>query len=131
MLFGYCTRRIGEVWFLRMAAIKLKLSPRAGKILARVAIGLVVVYAAFAGLVLWAMRQPPEKFATVMSKMPGPAPFLLFPFETAWTRARAGTLQVGESAPDFSLMKLDHSGRVQLSEINKTQPVVLVFGSYT
>ena len=114
-----------------MRKIQLKIGPRARKILARVVIGLVIMYAAFAGLVLWAMRQPPEKFATVMSKMPGPVPFLLFPFETAWMRARAGTLQVGDSAPDFSLMKLDHSARVQLSEINKTQPVVLIFGSYT
>jgi len=114
-----------------MAKFQLKLRPRTRKILARIAVSLVVVYLAFAALVLWAMRQPPEKFATVMSKMPGPVPFLLFPFETAWTRARAGTLKIGDPAPDFSLMKLDHSARVQLSELNKTQPVVLVFGSYT
>ena len=114
-----------------MPKIQFKLSPRTRTVLTRVAVGLVVVYVAFAGLVLWAMRQPPEKFATVMSKMPGPVPFLLFPFETAWTRARAGTLNVGDTAPDFSLMKLDHSARVQLSELNKTQPVVLIFGSYT
>ena len=110
---------------------KFHISPRARKVLTRIAVSLAVVYLAFAGLVLWAMRQPPEKFATVMSKMPGPVPFLLFPFETAWMRARAGTLQVGDPAPDFSLMKLDHSGRVKLSELNKTQPVVLIFGSYT
>jgi hypothetical protein len=110
---------------------KFKLSPHTSKVLTRVAVGVVAVYLAFAALVLWAMRQPPEKFATVMSKMSGPVPFLLFPFETAWTRARAGTLNIGDPAPDFSLMKLDHSGRVQLSEINKSQPVVLVFGSYT
>jgi hypothetical protein len=114
-----------------MAKFQLKLSPRTRKILARVAVSLMAVYLAFATLVLWAMRQPPEKFATVMSKMPGPVPFLLFPFETAWTRARAGTLNIGDPAPDFSLMKIDHSTRVQLSEVNKTQPVVLVFGSYT
>ena len=114
-----------------MAKFQLKLRPRTRKILARIAVSLVVVYLAFAALVLWAMRQPPEKFATVMSKMPGPVPFLLFPFETAWTRARAGTLKIGDPAPDFSLMKLDHSARLQLSELNKTQPVVLVFGSYT
>jgi hypothetical protein len=114
-----------------MAKFQLKLTPRARKILTRIAVSLAVVYLGFAALVLWAMRQPPEKFATVMSKMPGPVPFLLFPFETAWTRARAGTLNIGDPAPDFSLMKLDHSARVQLSEINKTQPVVLVFGSYT
>jgi hypothetical protein len=114
-----------------MRKIQLKVSPRTSKILTRVVVSLVAIYLAFAALVLWAMRQPPEKFATVMSKMPGPVPFLLFPFETAWTRARVGTLNIGDSAPDFSLMKLDHSARVQLSEINKTQPVVLVFGSYT
>jgi hypothetical protein len=114
-----------------MPKIPFQLSPRTRKILTRIAVSLVAVYLAFAALVLWAMRQPPEKFATVMSKMPGPVPFLLFPFETAWTRARAGTLNIGDAAPDFSLMKLDHSARVQLSEINKTQPVVLVFGSYT
>ena len=110
---------------------KFHITPRARKVLTRLAVGLAVVYLAFASLVLWAMRQPPEKFATVMSKMPGPVPFLLFPFEIAWTRARAGTLHIGDPAPDFSLMKLDHSARVQLSELNKTQPVVLVFGSYT
>ncbi len=115
----------------KMRKIQLKLSPSTRKILSRIAVSLVVIYLAFAALVLWAMRQPPEKFATVMSKMPGPVPFLLFPFETAWTSARAGTLNIGDPAPDFSLMKLDHSARVQLSEINKTQPVALVFGSYT
>ena len=34
-------------------------------------------------------------------------------------------------APDFSLLKLDKTERVQLSALNKQQPVVLVFGSYT
>ena len=114
-----------------MAKFQFKLTPRARKILTRIGFSLAVVYLGFATLVLWAMRQPPEKFATVMSKMPGPVPFLLFPFETAWTRARAGTLNIGDPAPDFSLMKLDHTARVQLSEINKTRPVVLIFGSYT
>ena len=77
------------------------------------------------------MRQPPEDFARVMAKMPGPVVFLLFPFETLWTQARAGTLQVGDRAPDFSLQHVDHSGRVQLSALNSQKPVVLVFGSYT
>jgi hypothetical protein len=78
------------------------------------------------------MRQPPETFARFMSKLPGPVPFLLFPFETLWTHARAGTLQVGDAAPDFSLTKLDKSTAVQLSTlIAQGQPVVLIFGSYT
>lgn len=77
------------------------------------------------------MHQPPEKFGRVMAKMPGPVPFLLYPFETLWTHARAGTLNVGDRAPDFSLNKLDKSGIIQLSELNQRQPVVLIFGSYT
>jgi peroxiredoxin len=48
-----------------------------------------------------------------------------------WTHARAGRLQVGNAAPDFSLTKLDKSAVVQLSALTATQPVVLVFGSYT
>jgi hypothetical protein len=114
-----------------MLKIRLKPSPRVRKVLLRVAAVLAVVYASFATLVVWAMHQPPETFGKVMSKMPGPVPFLLFPFETVWLRARAGTLHPGDSAPDFSLMKLDKSSRVQLSELTKQQPVVLVFGSYT
>jgi hypothetical protein len=78
------------------------------------------------------MRQPPETFARFMSKLPGPVPFLLFPFETLWTHARAGHLRVGHPAPDFSLMKLDQSASVQLSTLTaQGQPVVLIFGSYT
>jgi hypothetical protein len=78
------------------------------------------------------MRQPPEQFARVMSKIPGPVAFLVLPFETLWTHARAGTLKVGDPAPDFSLAKLDHSDPVQLSSLSaQGRPVVLVFGSYT
>lgn len=84
------------------------------------------------GVFIWhAMHQPPETFGRIMSKLPGPVPFLLFPFETMWVRARAGNLHPGDSAPDFSLLKVDKSDRVQLSVLNKQQPVVLVFGSYT
>jgi hypothetical protein len=78
------------------------------------------------------MRQPPEQFARVMSKIPGPVAFLVLPFETLWMRARAGSLQIGDPAPDFSLAKLDKSDHVQLSSLNaQGRPVVLVFGSYT
>ncbi len=78
------------------------------------------------------MRRPPDKFARVMARVPGPVAFLVLPFETLWTRARAGTLQVGDAAPDFSLMKLDKSAQVQLSALTaQRKPVVLVFGSYT
>ena len=46
-------------------------------------------------------------------------------------RARGGHLNVGDPAPDFSLIKQDKSGRVQLSAETANHPVVLVFGSYT
>ncbi len=95
------------------------------------AIAVAVAYVAFGSYIWWAMNQSPETFGRVMAKMPGPVPFLLFPFETLWMRARAGTLQVGDTAPDFSLLKLDKTERVQLSMLNQQQPVVLVFGSYT
>jgi hypothetical protein len=78
------------------------------------------------------MRKPPETFARFMSKIPGPVAFLVLPFETLWTHARAGHLQVGDAAPDFSLMKLDKSSSVQLSNLTaQGRPVVLIFGSYT
>jgi hypothetical protein len=92
---------------------------------------LLVAYASFAAFVWRAMRQPPETFARVMARMPGPVVFLLLPFETLWTHARAGNLSTGDAAPDFSLMKLDKSETVQLSSLTATQPVVLIFGSYT
>jgi hypothetical protein len=100
------------------------------RILSRLAIGLLVVYALFVGFVAWAMYQSPETFGRVMARMPGIA-FAVAPFETLWIHARAGQLQRGDAAPDFSLAKLDKSGSVQLSSLTAHQPVVLVFGSYT
>src|SRR2546423_12622373 len=109
----------------------LKLSPRAKKILLRCLVGFEVAYFAVGGYIWWAMHKPPEEFGKVMSRMPGPVPFLLFPFETLWLRARAGHLNAGDRVPDFSLLKVDKSDRIQLSALNQNQPVVLVFGSYT
>lgn len=109
----------------------LKLNPFSRRLLLRLLVSLIISYVCFGTFVWWAMHQPPETFGRVMAKMPGPVPFLLFPFETAWLRARAGTLHPGDPAPDFSLLKLDKSERVQLSVLNQRQPVVLVFGSYT
>ncbi len=78
------------------------------------------------------MRRPPERFAGVMAKIPGPVAFIVLPFETLWKRARAGTLEVGDPAPDFTLTKLDKSDHVQLSSFTaQGKPVALVFGSYT
>lgn len=94
---------------------------------------LICLFALWAGLTtyIWrAMHKTPEQFGRVMMHMPWEI-FLVVPFETLWTRARAGTVNIGDSAPDFSLTKLDKSGTVHLSELNKTQPVVMIFGSYT
>jgi thiamine pyrophosphate-dependent acetolactate synthase large subunit-like protein len=97
-----------------------------------IAIGaaLVALHLLLSAALYYVMLKPPEAFARVMSKTPFPA-FLVLPFETLWTRARAGSLQVGDPAPDFSLPTLDKTARVQLSTLNSKQPVVLVFGSYT
>jgi hypothetical protein len=100
------------------------------KITAAILAGVFVLWLAFVTFMWRAMHKPPEDFARVMSHMPWEV-FLIVPFETLWTRARGGALNTGDSAPDFSLMKLDKTGTVHFSEINKTQPVVMIFGSYT
>jgi hypothetical protein len=100
-------------------------------VLLRVLAVILLLYAGFLGLIWWAMNQPPETFGKVMARMPGPGVFLLAPFETLWTQARAGSLHPGDSAPDFALMKLDKTRKIQLSSLTAHQPVVLVFGSYT
>ena len=90
---------------------------------------IVVVYLGGLLTIGWAMHQPPEKFGQVMKHVPWPA-FVVMPFETMWNRARVGTLQPGDPAPDFRLPTIDHSQQVRLSEL-RGKPVVLVFGSYT
>jgi hypothetical protein len=114
-----------------MFRVRFNLGPSTRRLIFRLFVGLTIAYFIFGAFIWWAMRQPPETFGRVMARMPGPVPFLLFPFETAWTQARGGHLQIGDSAPDFSLLKVDKSERIQLSTLNQRQPVVLVFGSYT
>jgi hypothetical protein len=100
------------------------------KFLVRLLAGLLMVYVVFTAFIWWAMRQPPETFGRVMARMPGPA-YLILPFETMWVHARAGSLKPGDLAPDFSLLKLDKRDKIHLSALSASQPVVLVFGSYT
>ena len=78
----------------------------------------------------WAMRQPPEVFGHIMAKMPMPA-YFLFPFETMWSRARKGSLNVGDRAPDITVKTLDAKEAMQPASLWADKPVVLVFGSYT
>lgn len=83
------------------------------------------------GYVNWAMHQPPDAFGAIMAKMPMPA-FLVLPFETMWNRARAGHLNPGDQAPDFTLKQLQGAETpLELAGLWTDRPVVLVFGSYT
>ena len=91
---------------------------------------LIVLYiTATAGLYI-AMRQPPERFGAIMSRVPMPA-MMILPFRPLWMSARAGHLAVGDKAPDFALPTVDQSRIVRLSEQWRERPVVLIFGSYT
>ena len=102
------------------------------KTLVQVVGALALLWILGCGLIYSSMRRPPEQFGRAMSRLPGELPFMIFPFESMWMRARAGALQVGDPAPDFTLAKLDKSAHVQLSSLTtQGKPVVLIFGSYT
>jgi hypothetical protein len=92
--------------------------------------GLAVFYGILCAGLYTAMRQPPERFGAIMTRVPGAA-FLILPFRPLWLSARAGHLQVGDAAPDFELPTLDRSRSISLSSEYRTKPVVLIFGSYT
>jgi hypothetical protein len=100
------------------------------KITARVLVVVFILWIVFISYMFRIMHRSPEGFARVMMHLPWQV-FLICPFETMWTQARAGTIHIGDAAPDFTLTKVDKSGTVRLSELNKTQPVVMIFGSYT
>jgi|SRR5579872_1843437 len=92
--------------------------------------GLAVVYGILCAGLYAAMRQPPERFGAIMTRVPDAA-FLILPFRPLWLNARAGTLEEGDAAPDFDLPTLDRSRSIRLSSEYRTKPVVLIFGSYT
>ena len=98
--------------------------------LLKIALGLVLVYLTLLGGLFVAMRQPPAVFGRIMARMPSVA-FVALPFKPLWLAARAGHLEVGGPAPEFSLETVDRKARVQLSSHRGQRPVVLVFGSYT
>lgn len=91
---------------------------------------LFCLWIAFVIYIGWAMRQPPEVFGRIMAKMPTPA-YFLFPFETMWSSARKGSLNVGDKAPDIPVKTLDARQPMQLASLWADKPTVLVFGSYT
>jgi hypothetical protein len=110
------TRRRRATWFSILRALLVTLA---------------VAYALFGGAVALAMLQPPERFGRIMAHLPAPLVWGLLPAPRIWLWARAGRLQEGDPAPDFTLATFDHSRRVTLSSHRGDRPVVLVFGSYT
>lgn len=88
------------------------------------------LYLAGLAVIYIAMNQQPGVFSSFMSRMPMMA-FMVVPFEPLWLRARAGSLSIGDQAPDFNLETYDKKSRVKLSSFKGDRPVVLVFGSYT
>jgi len=99
------------------------------QILGKVVWVLILLYVCFLVALLAVMRQL-TLFGRVMSKMPQPL-MMVVPFKHLWLLARAGHLEVGDVAPDFSLPAGDRKTRVRLSSFRRHRPVVLIFGSYT
>jgi hypothetical protein len=96
------------------------------KALAGLAVLWLIAVAAFYG----AMRLPPSRFCDVAARVPPMLMMGVLPFRPLWMHARAGSLQVGDIAPDFDLPRQDKSGNVKLSSL-RGKPVALIFGSYT
>jgi len=92
--------------------------------------GLAALYVAATAGLYFAMRQPPERFGRIMSKVPMVA-MMILPFKPLWMSARAGQLAVADAAPDFVLPNPERSRTVTLSQEWRERPVVLIFGSYT
>jgi len=100
------------------------------KWLVPVAAVLIPAWLCFLGYINWAMHQPPEVFGHVMARMPMPAYFVI-PFETLWSRARKGHVEIGDTAPNLPARRLEDKTPVDLGSLWNEKPVVLVFGSYT
>src|SRR5580692_5383836 len=100
------------------------------KVLAKVALALVGLYAVLTMLLFGVMLQSPARFAATMKHVPWPV-FAALPFKPLWQVARAGQVRVGDMAPDFSLESPYHKSSFRLSSLRGEKPVVLVFGSYT
>ena len=100
------------------------------RVLPALALVLIATELVFCAGAYWAMRQTPDAFGRIVAHMPMPL-MLALPFETLWTRARAGKVNIGDPAPNFRLPTLDHRSVVELASFRGDRPVVLVFGSYT
>ncbi len=97
--------------------------------LKKIFVVVLIFYALALGALYKVMRRP-VLFGQVMRHVPWPAMFVI-PFKPLWFAARAGTLRVGDPAPDFDLPTADKKARVRLAAFRGQRPVVLIFGSYT
>jgi hypothetical protein len=96
----------------------------------KIALALFVIWLGYCAFMYAEMRRPPEQFAAMVAKLPMPL-FFVTPFETLWNRARTGSANTGDMAPDFHLATLDRKSEVTLAAFRGSRPVVLIFGSYT
>ena len=103
---------------------------RVVRLTVRVLFGFGLAYLTLCAGTYLVMRRPPDVFGRIVAKTPAPLMAVL-PVETLWTSARAGSLRVGDRAPDFTLPTLDRKSTVHLADLRGSRPVVLVFGSYT
>jgi hypothetical protein len=110
------------------------LALRIAFLLVKLSVFLLAVWLAGATALYGIMRLPPSAFCFMMGKIPQSAmPIALgvLPFPWLWSKARAGSLEVGSVTPDFELRTHDRSATVRLSSNRGVRPVVLIFGSYT
>jgi len=91
---------------------------------------IVLLWVVATGALYAAMTRSPETFGAVMKHVPQ-VTMAILPFKPLWMSARAGHLDVGDAAPDFTLPALHGGDTITLSQEYRDQPVVLVFGSYT
>ena len=111
--------------------LRVLIAARIVFLLVKLAVFLGIVWVAASAALYAIMLLPPAQFATVIGKVPAEAVFPVLPFARLWSWARAGSLDVGDIAPDFNLKTHDGASRVRLSGHRGERPVVLVFGSYT
>lgn len=90
---------------------------------------IALLYIVALGALYRVMREP-VLFGQVMRHVPEPAMFVI-PFKPLWFLARAGSLRVGDPAPDFDLPTADKKSEIRLADFRGQRPVVLIFGSYT
>ena len=100
------------------------------RIAGRILVSLILIYGIATAALYVAMKQPPETFGAIMAKVPMVA-MIVLPFEPLWMSARKGVLNIGDTAPDFSLPAVDGSRTVSLAAEYRERPVALIFGSYT